>query len=122
MNSSLARTLRSNPTDAEKRMWRLLFPFRSQGFHFRKQAPIGSYVADFLCHHAKLVIEVDGGQHYTLAGQRHDERRSAFLAGEGYIILRFSNLDVLNNPGGVSAVLANALDRLEPSPRAVRKT
>lgn len=121
MTQSLARALRANPTDAEKRMWRLLYPFRSKGFHFRKQAPIGAYVADFACHHAKLVIEVDGGQHHTPAGRADDARRTAFMAGEGYAVLRFSNLDVLNNPDGVSAALANALSRLEPSYRASRK-
>ncbi len=120
MTVSLAKKLRANPTDAEKRMWRLLFPFRERGFHFRKQAPIGPYVADFACHHAKIVIEVDGGQHYSRDGQASDARRSEFLESEGYTVLRFSNLEVLSNSDGVQEVLAAALALREQSHRIPR--
>jgi len=107
--STRAQTLRSNPTEAEKRLWRLLYTFRTKGYHFRKQSQVGDYFPDFVCHHARLIIEVDGGQHYTDAGLTHDANRDAFLRSRGYEILRYSNLDVLNNPDGVFDSIALAL-------------
>lgn len=112
-----ARTLRSTPTDAEKRMWRLLYTFRTSGFHFRKQSQVGDYFPDFVCHHAHLVIEVDGGQHYTDSGLVQDSTRDAFLRSRGYEVLRFSNLDVLTNPDGIFDVIARALEGRTASPR-----
>jgi len=109
MTPSRARTLRQNPTPAEKRLWRLLHPLRTGGFHFRKQAPIGSYVADFACHTARLVIEVDGDSHGTVAAEVHDRRRNEFLRDQGYVVLRFTNREVLANGEGVLAVIARAL-------------
>ena len=109
MDTSGVRKLRSNSTQAERRLWRLLFPLRAGGFHFRKQAPIGPYVADFACHHAKLVIEVDGDTHGTVAGLSHDGRRGAFLRAEGYKVLRFSNRDVTGNSEGVLTVIMQSL-------------
>ena len=108
MDTSLAKSLRVNSTPAERRMWRLLFPLRTDGFHFRKQAPIGPYVADFACHHAKLVIEVDGDTHGTRQGAAHDAVRDAFLREEGYSILRFGNRDVISNLEGVMTIIADA--------------
>ena len=105
-----AQKLRSNSTVAERRMWRLLWTFRTNGYHFRKQEQIGPYFADIACHHAKVVIEVDGHTHGTEAELEHDRRRDAFLRGEGYTVLRFSNHDVLTNPEGVFDVVAAALD------------
>ena len=109
MDTARAKLLRQNPTPAEKRLWRLLFPLRTSGYHFRKQAPVGPHVADFACHHARLIIEVDGDTHGSKTGIAHDARRDAFLAGEGYEILRFSNRDVLNSPEGVLTVIAGTL-------------
>lgn len=113
----LAQTLRRKPTPAEVRLWRLLFPLRTGGFHFRKQAPIGPYIADFACHHARLVVEVDGDTHGTEAGIVRDWQRDAFLSGEGYTVLHFSNHDVLHNSEGVSAVIATALSDITPQRR-----
>ena len=90
-------------------MWRLLYPFRTGGFHFRKQAALGPYVIDFVCHHSGLVIEVDGGQHYAAAGRAADAMRDAYLNERGYRVLRFSNLDVLTNPGAVYASVSEQL-------------
>ena len=98
-------------------MWRLLFPLRTGCFHFRKQAPIGPYIADFACHHAKLIVEVDGDTHGTDAGIARDRRRDAFLSGEGYTVLHFSNHDVLHNGEGVSAAIAAALSDVTPQRR-----
>ncbi len=106
---SLAQRLRKNPSTAEVRLWRLIEPLRTGQYHFRKQAPIGRYVADFACHRAKLVIEVDGDTHFVGMGPQRDDARTAFLTGEGYTILRFTNLDVLTNPDGVYASILAAL-------------
>lgn len=115
--STQAKTLRKNPTPAEAAMWRLLFPFRTGSFHFRKQAPIGPYCVDFACHHARLVIEVDGDTHATAQGIRSDARRDTFLVAEGYRVLRFTNADVLGNPEGVLAKIASELATAQPNHR-----
>ncbi|WP_421951286.1 endonuclease domain-containing protein [Pelagibacterium sp.] len=117
MTVQLAQKLRSNPTEAEKRMWRLLHPFRTGGFHFRKQVAMGPYVADFACHRAALVIEIDGGQHYTEAGRVTDGPRTEYLGQKGYEVLRFSNLDVLQNPDGVYDRIHRYLAGFNPRPR-----
>ncbi len=117
MTNTLAQKLRSNPTQAEKAMWRLLFPFRTGGFHFRKQVALGPYVADFACHHAKIVIEVDGDSHATEQGPERDRARDDYLIGRGFKVVRFSNADVLENPEGVFAVIEDILNNAAtPSP------
>jgi very-short-patch-repair endonuclease len=96
-----ARRLRNDPTEAEKRMWRLLrtcFP----DAHFRRQVPIRGFIADFASHSLKLVVEVDGGQHCEVV----DEDRTASIEAEGYRLLRFWNHDVLGNGDGVATMLA----------------
>ena len=101
-----ARALRHDPTEAEKKLWqavRQLTPGRS---HFRRQATIGPYFADFACHQTRIVIEVDGGQH---AESTADERRTAFLEANGYRVLRFWNHDVLANIEGVFDVISEAV-------------
>ncbi|HEV7277142.1 MAG TPA: DUF559 domain-containing protein [Devosiaceae bacterium] len=109
MSVQQAKALRLNSSPAERRMWRLLHVFRTDGYHFRKQVPIGPYYADIACHHARLVIEVDGDTHGTDAAARYDERRDAFLRGKGNLVLRFTNDDVLHNPDGVFDVVAAVL-------------
>ena len=106
-----ARRLRRDMTDAEKAMWRLLreaFP----EWHFRKQVPIRHYIADFASHRAKLVIEVDGGQHATEV----DAPRSTVLEDEGYRVVRFWNNEVLGNREGVWHAIAAALQQPHPHP------
>ena len=104
-----ARRLRQNPTPAETAFWRLIYALRTGGFHFRKQAPIGPYVVDFVCHAEKLVIEVDGDSHYTEVGIAKDVVRTAFLEANGYRMLRFTNADVLQNADGVFEVVTAML-------------
>lgn len=97
-------------TNAERVLWRVLrenFP----GYHFRKQVPFGPYIADFASHGAKLVIEVDGGQHAEQ--QAYDAKRTAFLEGEGYAVLRFWNNDVLANTEGVMTQISLSLRERE---------
>ena len=98
-------------------MWRLLYPFRTGAFHFRKQAKIGSCCVDFVCHHAKLVIEVDGDTHHLPGAQQRDKERDRFLRQEGYEVLRFSNLEVQSNPEAVFGVIEA---KLSDRPRNLR--
>jgi len=94
-NLHLARALRRNATDAEKRIWTQLRDRRFEGFKFRRQYAVGPYILDFYCTLCRLAIELDGGQHMTEPGELKDAQRSAYLAERGIAVLRFSNLDVL---------------------------
>jgi very-short-patch-repair endonuclease len=99
MPSTFARQLRSTPTDAEIRLWSRLRRKQLDGFRFRRQHPIGPYIVDFFCPEAKLVVEVDGGQHN--AEEAKDEKRTCWLEERGYRVIRFWNNDVLSNTDGV---------------------
>ena len=96
-----ARRLRKNMTDAEVKLWNHLRRKQIKGLQFFRQRPIGNYIVDFYAPEAKLVIEVDGGQHYEDEGVEYDEKRDAFLEGYGLKVVRFSNLDVIQNIEGV---------------------
>jgi len=98
-----ARALRRNATDVEQIIWRLLRDRRLVGIKFRRQVPIGPYIADFASIPHRLVIELDGGQH---ADSLHDARRDAFLAANGWRVLRFWNNDVMANRDGVLQSIA----------------
>jgi len=104
-----ARRLRHNLTAAERRLWRSLRTFELKGTHFRRQVPIGSYVADFACMAAKLIIEIDGSQHGEAVNKARDDVRTRWLEGEGYRVLRFWNNDIVQNPQGVLDVIYAAL-------------
>jgi very-short-patch-repair endonuclease len=115
-----AKSLRHNQTGPERALWRLLWQFREDGWHFRRQQPIGPYYADFACMHAKLVIEVDGETHVS---PRRDAARDEYMRGRGIHVLRFTNDDVLTNESGVYEVVAGVLgaiskvsNTLHPSP------
>ncbi len=101
-----ARQLRAAMTDAERLLWRCLRMRRLGGHRFRRQVPVGPYIADFACLAARLVVEVDGGQH---AGAHHDRRRDEYLRAQGFRVLRFWNHDVLGNPEAVCEVVLAAL-------------
>jgi adenine-specific DNA-methyltransferase len=103
-----ARSLRSNMTDAEVRLWQALRMHQLKEARFRRQHAIGSYIVDFCAPRKKLIIEVDGGQHLEQAG--YDEKRTAFLDEKGYRVLRFWNHDVL---GDLDAVLVIILEAIE---------
>ncbi len=107
MPSIDARSLRKNPTDAERRLWGRLRRRQLEGCRFRRQAPIGRYIVDFVCFERKLIVEVDGGQHAW--NEVGDEQRSAWLESEGFVVVRFWNNDVLENTDGVVATLIEAL-------------
>ncbi len=107
-----AKTLRRAMTDAEQRLWSRLRGGRLAGAKFRRQQPIGPFVADFVCQEARLIIEADGGQH---AESEADLRRTVFLASKGYRMLRFWNGDILTDTDGVLRVIVEAL-ALSPTP------
>ena len=115
-----ARTLRSQFTDAERIIWTALRAHRLNGASFRRQTPIGPYVADFVCHTANLVIEIDGGQHFEPEHLKRDARRDAFLKSKGFRVLRFNNHDVMTNRQGVLESIAAAIKEA-PSPTLPRK-
>ncbi len=101
-----ARAMRRAPTDAERRLWRLLRDRRLCGLKFRRQVPVGPYIVDFLCVDANLVVEADGSRH---ADNARDEVRDAYLCREGWKVLRFWNHDVLRNREGVlDTIVAHA--------------
>jgi very-short-patch-repair endonuclease len=115
--SGNARALRRLMTDAERKLWLALRARRFAAAKFRRQVPIGPYVADFLCYEQRLVIEVDGGQH---AESARDRLRDRWFEQNGFRVLRFWNNEVLNNLEGVStAILSLLAERQnEPSPLA----
>jgi very-short-patch-repair endonuclease len=113
---SLPRILRQQPTLFEVRFWRIIHPIRQAGWHFRKQAPIGRYVVDFVCHHARLVVEIDGDSHHSEDGMARDEVRTGFLESEGYRLLRFTNLEVMQNADAVYLAVVEALGASGPTP------
>jgi len=98
-------------TDAERKLWWHLRELPIDGTHFRRQATIGSYFADFACHHCKLVIELDGGQHAAGRQRDADVARTTYLESRGYRVLRFWNNDVLQNIEGVVTSILDALSR-----------
>jgi len=116
-----ARALRRNSTEAEKILWSELRNHRLQGAGFRRQVPIEPYIADFVCHAAKLIIELDGGQHFSDDGERADARRSAAIEAKGFKVLRFSNYDVMTNRAGVLEAIAAAVAERAPTLTLPRK-
>ncbi len=109
MSVTRARLLRRNQTDAERKMWMLLRDRRFEGVKFRRQAPIGPYIADFCCLDARLIIEKDGGQHASDSGTQIDAQRTAWLQQEGFRVLRFWNDEIFTNIEGVLTQIAAAL-------------
>ena len=84
-----SQELRGNMTDAEKLLWSKLKFKQAKGLQFYRQKVIGNYIVDFYCAKVNLVIEVDGGQHYTDSGKESDEIRDRYLNGAGLKVLRF---------------------------------
>jgi very-short-patch-repair endonuclease len=89
-----AKKLRANTTPHERTLWRALKEVPVEGTHFRRQAPIGSYVVDFFCPAKRLIIELDGGHHNDDEAAKHDRERQAWLEQEGYRVIRFWNSEV----------------------------
>ena len=118
---SNARALRKNSTDAERILWSELRDHRLNGASFRRQVPIRNFIADFVCHAAKLVIELDGGQHVSDQAEQKDATRSAVIEAQGFQALRFCNHDVMTNRAGVLETIAAALAERAPTLTLPRK-
>ena len=105
----LATEFRKNSTDTEALLWTQLRAKRLSGAKFRRQRPLGRYIADFCCDAAHLVIEIDGGIHNIEDQKAYDEIRDDMLKAWGYKILRVTTADIYNNMSGVLNRIANAL-------------
>ena len=105
----LARVLRKNMTDAERFLWSKIRRKQLKEFQFYRQKNIGDYIVDFYCPAAKLIVEIDGGQHYSEENIVKDEVRDKFLSDLGFRVLRFSNSDVFKNIEGVVEEIYNHL-------------
>jgi very-short-patch-repair endonuclease len=124
-----ARGLRLCSTEAERRLWRYLRGRGLAGFKFRRQRPIGGYIVDFACLEARLVVEVDGGQHAVASAE---DARDRALAARGFRVIRVWNHEIVDNIEGVLATIAAACDagrrfaltlplaRVPPSPASGR--
>ncbi|HEX3439561.1 MAG TPA: DUF559 domain-containing protein [Pseudolabrys sp.] len=121
MANERARQLRTNSTNAERKLWRFLRSLKDSGFHFRRQVPIDHLIVDFACYSARLVIEVDGGQHNMTANLLADAERDKHLRRNDFTVLRFWNNDVIRNIEGVAEVIREALalgtPTTDPSPQ-----
>ncbi|OGY45132.1 MAG: DNA-cytosine methyltransferase [Candidatus Buchananbacteria bacterium RIFCSPLOWO2_01_FULL_46_12] len=94
------KALRKNQTDAEKLLWRYLRNKKLGGFKFFRQYGVGNYIVDFYCPAARLVVEIDGGQHNKTSNQIYDKKRSEYLKQQRITVIRFWNNNVINNIEG----------------------
>ena len=111
-----AKRLRRDMTEAERTLWGALRARRAEA-KWRKQQPIGEFIVDFFCPAAKLIVEVDGGQH---SESEADARRTVWLEGAGYRVVRFWNNDVFDNLDGVIVRIQEAVAEA-PSPTSARQ-
>jgi very-short-patch-repair endonuclease len=110
--SERARRMRREKQPGEEKLWSLLRELNGFGFHFRQQAPIGPYIADFCDHTAKVIVESDGSQHDAPKQRASDQSRTQWLNSQGYRVLRFWNHEILSNIGGVEIEIKVALGLL----------
>ncbi|MET3843171.1 DUF559 domain-containing protein [Bradyrhizobium sp. OAE829] len=109
-----AKQLRRTMTRAETLLWRHLKADRLAGLAFRRQTPIGNYIADFVAHSCKLIVELDGESHDFEERIRHDARRDEWFSSRGYRVLRFTNDDVMKNLEGVVTAIGLAAEQAAP--------
>ena len=103
-----AKRMRSEQTDHERRLWGILRARRLEGLKFRRQAPLGPYIADFASFRHRVVVELDGSQHGESA---YDAVRDAWLRGQGFTVVRFWNHEVMDNADGVVRTILAAVER-----------
>ena len=115
--NSLARRMRNEATDAERRLWSELRGKRLGGHKFKRQEQIGDHIVDFVCFGRRLVVEADGSQH---AESATDKARDHYLAQQGFQVLRFWNNDILTNIEGVATAILAALAAPLPNPSPAR--
>ena len=104
-----ARELRKNMTDAERRVWMRIRMKQLKGSQFYRQKNIGNYIVDFYCPAAKLIVEIDGGQHYSEDGIVRDKLREAYLKSLGFKILRFTDREAFESIDGVLETICEYL-------------
>jgi very-short-patch-repair endonuclease len=109
-----AKRMRREMTRAETLLWRHLKADRLNGLGFRRQTPMGNYIADFVAHSCKLVVEVDGESHDFAERIRHDAARDQWFVSRGYRVLRFTNDDVMKNLEGVVLSILEAAEQAVP--------
>lgn len=114
MSDLFAKSLRITMTEAESHLWYLLRDRRLCGYKFRRQMPIKPYIADFVCLSARLIVEIDGGQHSEQAEK--DKVRDAFLRSQGFTVLRFWNNEVFENTQGVLERVLDYCNKNSPHP------
>jgi very-short-patch-repair endonuclease len=120
-----SRELRIHMTDAEQKLWYRLRRKQINGWQFYRQKPMGSYIVDFYCPAAKLIVELDGSQHFEPEHQAADQKRDAYLAGLGLRVLRFDNRQVLLEMDAVLGVIAGiytVTPEIPPSPPEIPPT
>jgi len=110
-----ARNLRREQTDAERKLWWELRARRLDGFKFKRQVPLGRYIADFMCFECKLIVELDGSQH--LEQVEYDEARTRWLERQGYRVVRHWNVDVLLNTERVMEEIWSIAEQRRPGRR-----
>jgi len=108
-----AKRMRREPTYAEKRLWKAL---RTIDLHFRRQAPFGPYIVDFVCHQHRLIVELDGGIHDLAEVAARDVERDLWLTGRGYRVMRFLNEQAVSDPSGVVQMILAAAGADTPTP------
>ncbi|WP_404405051.1 endonuclease domain-containing protein [Pelagibacterium halotolerans] len=108
-NRGFAKAMRRNPTEHERKLWLILKCRRFVGYKFRRQVPIGPYIADFVCYAKRLIIELDGSQH---ADNALDAERDRWLAVKGFAILRFWNNELTENAEGVADAIWSKLEHI----------
>ena len=114
---SRSKRLRTTMTRAETLLWRYIKAHRIDGLLFRRQVPMYKYIADFVCHSHRLIVELDGESHNSKSRIARDAERDAWFVSQGYSVLRFTNEDVLTNLSGVVDAIRNAATpRLDQTP------
>jgi len=111
-NNSLkkySRQLRNNMTDVEVALWSRIRGKQLKGYQFYRQKPVGNFIVDFYCPKGNLIIELDGGQHYSEEGKAKDECRDSYLEDLGLRVLRFSDREVFEDIRGVLEKIWNNL-------------
>jgi very-short-patch-repair endonuclease len=106
---SRSQKLRNEMTLAEQLLWAKLRGKKLKGLWFYRQKPIGIFIADFYCPKEKLVIEIDGGQHFLKEVKEYDRERTEYMRSIGLIIIRFTNQEVLRNIAGVIEVIKHKI-------------
>jgi very-short-patch-repair endonuclease len=107
-----ARTLRKNMTDSERLLWSRIRRKQLKGYQFYRQKTVGNYIVDFYCPSARIVVEVDGSQHFEELGRKKDKIRDTYLTKLGFEVLRFPNWEVIEN---IDEVVEDIYRQLPPT-------